>query len=56
VFSWPGVGTLLVERLQRGDLPVTVAVVAVAVVAVVVGNAAARALAAVVDPRLQRRP
>jgi ABC-type dipeptide/oligopeptide/nickel transport system permease component len=56
VFSWPGVGTLLVERLQRGDLPVTVAVVAVAVVAVVVGNAAARALAAVVDPRLRRRP
>jgi len=56
VFSWPGVGTLLVERLQRGDLPVVVAVVAVAVVAVVVANAAARALAAVVDPRLRRRP
>lgn len=56
VFSWPGVGTLLVERLQRGDLPVVVAVVAVAVIAVVVGNAAARALAAVVDPRLRRRP
>ena len=55
VFSWPGVGTLLVERLQRGDLPVVVAVVAVAVIAVVVGNAAARALAAVVDPRLRRR-
>jgi peptide/nickel transport system permease protein len=56
VFSWPGVGTLLVERLQRGDLPVVVAVVAVAVVAVVIGNAAARALAAFIDPRLRRRP
>jgi ABC-type dipeptide/oligopeptide/nickel transport system permease component len=56
VFSWPGVGTLLVERLQRGDLPVVVAVVAVAVVAVVVGNAGARTLATVVDPRLRRRP
>jgi peptide/nickel transport system permease protein len=55
VFSWPGIGTLLVERLQRGDLPVVVAVVAVAVIAVVVGNAAARTLAAVVDPRLRRR-
>lgn len=56
VFSWPGTGTLLVERLQRGDLPVVVAVVAVAVTAVVSGNAAARTLAIVVDPRLRRQP
>jgi peptide/nickel transport system permease protein len=53
VFSWPGIGTLLLERLARGDLPVVVAIVALAVVAVVVSNTLARAAAAWLDPRLR---
>ncbi len=54
VFSWPGIGTLLCERIQRGDLPVVVAIVALAVVAVVTSQGLARAAAALVDPRLRR--
>jgi peptide/nickel transport system permease protein len=53
VFSWPGIGTLLIERLARGDIPVVVAIVALAVVAVVLSNALARAAAAWLDPRLR---
>jgi|GEM_PF-65195 len=54
VFSWPGLGTLLVERLQLGDLPVVVAIVAVSAVLVVTMNVLADAVAVVVDPRLRR--
>ena len=54
VFSWPGLGTLLVERLQQGDLPVVVAVVAVSAVLVVAMNLLADTVAVVVDPRLRR--
>jgi peptide/nickel transport system permease protein len=51
VCSWPGLATLLLERLQRGDTPVVVAIVAVSVVIVVVANAAADVVTVVVDPR-----
>jgi peptide/nickel transport system permease protein len=56
VFSWPGIGTLLLERMKRGDLPVVVAIVALAVIAVVLSNALARAALASIDPRLRRPP
>ena len=54
VFSWPGLGTLMVERLQLGDLPVVVAIVAVSAVLVVAMNLVADAVAVLVDPRLRR--
>ncbi len=51
VCAWPGLATLLLERLQRGDLAVVTAIVAVSVVIVVAANAAADAAARAVDPR-----
>lgn len=53
VFSWPGMGQVLVESASARDLPVIMAVTVVGAVAVVLGNLAADILYAVVDPRVR---
>lgn len=53
IFAWPGVGRVLVEAVQARDYPVVMAGTAISAVLVVIGNAIADALAAVVDPRLR---
>jgi peptide/nickel transport system permease protein len=53
VFSWPGMGQVLVESASARDLPVIMAVTVVGAVAVVLGNLVADLLYAVVDPRVR---
>ncbi len=54
VFAWPGMGRVTVEAIFARDYPVVIGATALAGVLVVVGNALADALYAVVDPRVGR--
>ena len=54
VFSWPGMGQVLVESATARDLPVIMAVTVVGGVGVVLGNLVSDLLYAVVDPRVRR--
>jgi glutathione transport system permease protein len=54
VFSWPGVGRLLVDAVKFRDYPVIQGVTLAAVAAVVVVNLAAEIAIAVLDPRMRR--
>lgn len=51
IFSWPGMGRLVVDALQRGDIFVVQAVVVVSVLIVVFLNLLADVLYFVIDPR-----
>lgn len=53
VFAWPGLGSLLVESIQRRDYPVVQACVLAVALAYVAANAAADAVCALLDPRLR---
>jgi peptide/nickel transport system permease protein len=55
VFSWHGMGTLLVGAIQSRDYFLLTGCVLVGSVLVVVGSLLADALAALVDPRLRQR-
>jgi len=52
VFSWPGLGRLLVRAILQRDFPVVQAVVLLVAVAVVVANLLADVLYAWLDPRI----
>ena len=53
VFSWPGLGLLFFDALERSDYPVLLAWMAVATVFVVVANLLADVLYGVLDPRIR---
>jgi peptide/nickel transport system permease protein len=53
VFSWPGLGLLFFDALERSDYPVVLAWMAVATVFVVLFNLLADVLYGVLDPRIR---
>lgn len=53
VFSYPGIGRLLVDRAQRQDFPVIQALVLIIGVAIVLANLLADVLYAYLDPRIR---
>jgi peptide/nickel transport system permease protein len=53
VFSWPGLGLLFFDALERSDYPVLLAWMAVATVFVVLANLVADILYALLDPRIR---
>jgi peptide/nickel transport system permease protein len=53
VFSWPGLGLLFFDALERSDSPVILAWMAVATAFVVVANLVADVLYAALDPRIR---
>ena len=53
VFSWPGLGLLFFDALERSDYPVLLAWMAVATVFVVLFNLVADVLYGVLDPRIR---
>ena len=53
VFSWPGLGLLFFDALERSDYPVILAWMAVATVFVVLFNLLADIFYAVLDPRIR---
>jgi len=53
VFSWPGLGLLFFDALERSDYPVILAWMAVATVFVVLCNLLADVLYAALDPRIR---
>jgi peptide/nickel transport system permease protein len=53
VFSWPGLGLLFFDALERSDYPVILAWMAVATVFVVLFNLLADILYAILDPRIR---
>ncbi|OYD08386.1 ABC transporter permease [Paludifilum halophilum] len=53
IFSWPGIGQLLVEAIINRDYPIMMAVTMLASFFVLLGNLVADILYAVVDPRIR---
>jgi peptide/nickel transport system permease protein len=53
VFSWPGVGRLLVQAIQQRDFPVIQAVVLLVATAVVLANLLADIVYSILDPRIR---
>jgi len=55
LFSWPGVGSLLVDSIFQRDIPVTQGCVLLLILAFLVINLAVDLLYAVIDPRIEYR-
>ena len=55
IFSWPGVGRLLVQSIQRRDYPLVQGCVLFIAVTFILVNAGVDALAAALDPRARAR-
>jgi peptide/nickel transport system permease protein len=55
VFSWPGVGLLLVESVRKLDVPVVQGVVVVVAASAALSTLASEAIVTLLDPRLRRR-
>lgn len=55
VFSWPGVGQLAWQAIQRVDIPVIMGVTLVSACAIVLGNLLVDLVAPVFDPRVRLR-
>lgn len=53
IFSWPGLGLLFFDALERSDYPVLLAWMAIATIFVVVFNLLADVLYGVLDPRIR---
>jgi len=56
IFSWPGVGRLLVQSIQRRDYPLVQGCVLFIAVTFILVNASVDVLAAALDPRARARP
>jgi len=55
IFSWPGIGRLLVQSIQRRDYPLVQGCVLFIAVTFILVNAGVDALAAALDPRARAR-
>lgn len=55
VFSWPGIGQLAWQAIQRVDIPIIMGVTLVSACAIVIGNLLADLVAPMVDPRIRIR-
>jgi peptide/nickel transport system permease protein len=55
LFSWPGIGSLLVDSIFQRDIPVTQGCVLLLILAFLVINLAVDLLYAVIDPRIEYR-
>lgn len=55
IFSWPGIGSLLVDAVRQLDFPVVQASVFVIAILVFAANAATDVIIQLVDPRLRRQ-
>lgn len=55
VFSWPGMGRLLVDSITRGDRPLTLGLVLMVAIGVLVANLLTDLAYAWVDPRIRYR-
>jgi peptide/nickel transport system permease protein len=53
IFSWPGMGKLLLEAIQRLDRPVIVAYIMVVVILFVIINLVVDILYSMLDPRVR---
>ena len=53
IFSWPGMGQLVLEGITRRDYPIIIGVIMVSAVLVLIFNLLADVLAAILDPRIR---
>ncbi len=53
IFSWPGMGQLLIQAINGSDWPIVQAIVMITAFLVILGNLIADVLYAVVDPRIR---
>ncbi|QGJ74576.1 ABC transporter permease [Sinorhizobium meliloti] len=55
VFSWPGIGQLAWQAIQRVDIPIIMGVTLVSAFAIVLGNLLADLITPLIDPRIKLR-
>lgn len=55
VFGWPGIGSLLIDAIERRDLPLVVAATIIIAMMVILVNLAVDLLYAWIDPRIRYR-
>jgi ABC-type dipeptide/oligopeptide/nickel transport system permease component len=53
IFSWPGLGSLMVDSIFQRDLPVTQGCILLIILVFLVVNLAVDLLYAVIDPRVE---
>lgn len=53
IFTWPGMGQLVLEGITRRDYPIIIGVVVISAVLVMIFNLIADLLAAILDPRIR---
>jgi len=53
IFSWPGMGQLVLEAIRRRDYPIIIGVVLFSAILVMIFNLIADLLAAILDPRIR---
>jgi peptide/nickel transport system permease protein len=53
LFSWPGIGSLLVDSIYQRDIPVTQGCILVIILIFLIVNLAVDLLYSVIDPRIK---
>ena len=53
IFSWPGIGRMVVDAVSRRDFPVIMASTIIGAVLVIFGNLLSDILLVMVDPRIR---
>ncbi|HEX2915532.1 MAG TPA: ABC transporter permease [Chloroflexia bacterium] len=53
IFSWPGMGRLFIEAIDRADYPIMMGIVFIISILIVIFNLVADVLYAVIDPRIR---
>lgn len=53
IFSWPGIGRMVVDAVSQRDIPVVMASTIIGAVLVILGNLISDILLAIVDPRIR---
>ncbi|HSJ35219.1 MAG TPA: ABC transporter permease [Acidimicrobiia bacterium] len=53
IFSWPGMGSLLLEAVQREDIPLAIGTLSIVGVLALVGHLVADVLYTILDPRIR---
>ena len=53
IFSWPGIGRLIIDSVSRRDFPVVMASTIIGAILVIAGNLLSDILLVMVDPRIR---
>jgi peptide/nickel transport system permease protein len=53
VFSWPGIGTLMIDAIYRRDFPVVQGIIRIIVVLIIISDIIGDIIISLIDPRVR---